>query len=96
MAAFTLQILDKDNKILCEDSGEDYAGIVYQQSYREGDKIRIETPQQNLYVIWQVDDGLGPAFCYLTRESVSYEIPLVKKRYPIRLKPSPETGITCT
>lgn len=82
MAAFTLQILDKDNKVLCEDCGEDYAGIVYQQSYREGDKIRIETPQQNLYVIWQADDGLGPAFCYLTRGSVSYEIPFGEKKIP--------------
>lgn len=82
MAVFTLRILDKDDQILGEDCGEDYAGIAYQKAYREGDKIRLETTQQNLYVVWQADDGLGPVFCYLTKESITYEVPFGEKKIP--------------
>lgn len=82
MAAFTLKILDKDNNVLGEDCGEDYAGLVYQEAYREGDKIVLETSQQNLYVVWQADDGLGPAFCYLTQGHISYEVPFGEKKIP--------------
>lgn len=82
MAIFTLKILNVENTVLCEDRGENYAGLVYDREYREGDKILLEISEQDLYVVWQVDDGLGPAFCYITRGSICYNVPFGEKKIP--------------
>lgn len=82
MASFSLKILDKDNKVVSASDGEDYAGLVYLEEYREGDRVLLETSEKNIYVVWQADDGLGPAFCYITEGKVVYEVPFGEKRIP--------------
>lgn len=82
MAAYTIKIMDKNNRVLREESGEEYAGLVYDETYREGDLIQIETSVKNCYVVWQADDALGPALCYLTESKIVYEVPFGEKKIP--------------
>ncbi len=79
MAYFSLKVLDKDSNTVCVSSGEDFADLVCTHVYEEGDRIVLETSEKNIHVHWQVDDGLGAAFVYIT-DNVSYYIPFGEKR----------------
>lgn len=82
MAVFTLKIVDGNKQILKEETGEAYAAVVYEKPYQEGDAIQLETTEKDCYVVWQADDALGPAFCYLTEGRVIYEVPFGEKKIP--------------
>ncbi|MDE5939265.1 MAG: carbohydrate-binding protein [Lachnospiraceae bacterium] len=82
MVSYTLRIINKENEILCESVGEDYAGLVYDRSYCEGDRIEIEASKKDVYVVWQADDALGAAFCYLREGKTVYEVPFGERRIP--------------
>lgn len=75
----TLKVIDKAGSIICENSGENFVDLVCQHIYEEGDKILLETSEKNVYLNWQVDDALGPAFLYVKGDA-SYEIPFEEKR----------------
>lgn len=75
----TLRVVDGEGREICRSSGEDFTDLVCLREYQEGDKILLETSEKNVYLNWQVDDGLGSAFVYLTGD-VSYEIPFGEKR----------------
>lgn len=79
MATFSLKILDKNGNTICVSSGEDFAGLVCTAEYKEGDRIVLETSEKNIHVFLQLDDAMGPAFCYLT-DHLSYDIPFGEKR----------------
>lgn len=79
MTVLTLKVVDKEGKILCTGSGENFAGLVYTSEYQEGDQIVLETNEKNIHVIFQADDAMGPAFCYVT-DNVSFYIPFGEKR----------------
>lgn len=79
MAILSLKVIDKCGSTVCVNSGEDFADLVCMHTYQEGDRITLETSEKNIYIIWQVDDAMGPAFVYIT-DNVSYEIPFGEKR----------------
>lgn len=79
MAVITLKILNKNGKILCEDSGEDFVSLVHTQAYQEGDRIVLNTSEKNIHIWLQIDDAMGAALCYVTDE-VTYQIPFGEKR----------------
>ena len=79
MAVLTLKVLDKDGNTICVGSGEDHAGLVYTEEYKEGDRIELESSEKNIHIFLQVDDALGAAFCYITG-NVSYTIPFGEKK----------------
>jgi len=79
MAVFQLNIVDKAGCVLAESYGEREVTLVYKGEYAEGDRILLTVSDLPLHVVWQVDETLGPALCYLT-ENVSYQIPFGEKR----------------
>ena len=79
MTTLSLKVLDKNGNTICVGSGEDFVGLVCTAQYGEGDRIVLETSQKNIHLWIQVDDALGPAFCYLT-DNFSFEIPFGEKR----------------
>lgn len=79
MAVLSLKVLNQEGKTLCADSGEGACSLVCTAQYQEGDVIVLESSEKNIHVWLQVDDAMGPAFCYIT-ENVCYTIPFGEKR----------------
>ncbi len=79
MAILSLKVIDKCGNTVCVNSGEDFADLVCMHTYQEGDRITLETSEKNIYIVWQVDDAMVPAFVYIT-DNVSYQIPFGEKR----------------
>ncbi len=75
----TLKVLNADNEVLFESTGENFVDLVCKRTYEEGDKILLESSQKNVYINWQADDALGSAFVYLT-DNEEYLIPFGEKR----------------
>ena len=80
MALLSLAVVDKNQNVICETSGEDFVDLVCLHCYEEGDRIVLTTSEKNIYMKWQVDDALGNAFVYLT-DDVDYVIPFGEKRH---------------
>ena len=76
---FVLKILDKDGKVLAESSGENGTYLVYEAQYCEGDQIFIKAESYPIHIVWQVDDALGAAQCFITKD-VTYRIPFGEKK----------------
>lgn len=89
MATFSLKIIDAAGDTCYVDSGEDMAGLAVARAYQEGDRIIVETSEQNIHVWLQLDDAMGPAFVYLTG-NVEYIIPFGEKR--VNLSPKVFSG----
>ena len=79
MVTILLKIQDKDGNILLEKKGEDAVSFVYGAEYNEGDVIILETIPANKHIVWQVDDALGAAMCYVTGLG-TYQIPFGEKK----------------
>ncbi len=79
MAVLTLKVLNQEGKTICADSREGACSLVCEAQYQEGDVIVLESSEKNIHVWMQVDDAMGPAFCYITG-NVSYRIPFGEKR----------------
>lgn len=79
MVKLDLTIVDKDGNVLARKGGEDSVTLVYTGEYAEGDRIILTTSEHDLHVIWQVDDALGTAMCYVT-DDVTYQIPFGEKK----------------
>ncbi len=74
-----LTIIDKDNCVLAEKTGEDGLCLVYDKEYAEGDQIVVSASSYPMHIVWQVDDALGAAQCYITQE-VAYRIPFGEQK----------------
>ena len=79
MSILTLRIIDKNNNIITESTGEDFTDLVVSRTYEEGDQIVLLSSEKNIHLNWQVDDALGTSFVYIT-DDVSYLIPFGEKR----------------
>ena len=79
MAEFNLKVVDVNGQVLAEKSGEDEVVLVYNAEYAEGDQIVLTSSEHDIHVIWQVDDALGAAMCYVT-EDIAYTIPFGEKK----------------
>lgn len=79
MSALELKVLDKNGKTVCVSRGDDFVSLVCTVEYQEGDRIVLDTSENNIHVWLQVDDALGASMCYVT-DKVSYEIPFGEKR----------------
>ena len=79
MTTIVLKIQDKDGNVLMEQKDNDAVSLVYREEYQEGDEIILETVPANKHIVWQVDDALGEAMCYVT-DRVAYQIPFGEKK----------------
>ncbi len=80
MSELSLKIVNEQGNILAENTEIDYTRLVYQNEYKPGDKIILTSTDNNIYLIVQVDDALGSAFVYITKNEVVYSIPFEEKR----------------
>lgn len=80
MALLTLKILNGKGRTLAVSRREGQVNMVYTAPYQEGDYILLETSEENLFLMVQVDDALGEAFVYLTKKSFIYTVPFGEKR----------------
>lgn len=79
MVELKLSVRNKDGEILAESSGEESIYLLYKSAYVQGDRIELAASSYPQYIVWQVDDALGSAMCYVT-ENVSYLIPFDEKK----------------
>lgn len=79
MATLSLKVLNREGRTICVSRGEDYVSLVCTAEYQEGDMIILESSVKNIHVQWQVDDAMGPAFCFIT-DNVLFKIPFGEKR----------------
>lgn len=80
MVELSLKIINKDGKVQVENIDQDEVFLVYKHAYQEGDKIVITSSEKDIYLLAQVDDALGSAFIYLTKNEITYHIPFAEKR----------------
>lgn len=82
MVELRLSVRNKDGEILAESSGEEGVYLLHKSAYRPGDRIDLTVSSYPRHIVWQVDDALGAAMCYVT-EDISYLIPFdeTKKVY---------------
>jgi len=80
MSKLSLKIVNEIGNILVENIQNDDIMLVYQGEYKLGDKIILTSTDKNIYLMVQVDDALGSAFVYLTKNEVVYNIPFDEKR----------------
>jgi hypothetical protein len=79
MVTLSFKIQNKEGKIYLEKKGQGAVSLVYDAEYEEGDVIIMETLPTNNHIIWQVDDALGSAMCYVTGP-VTYQVPFGEKK----------------
>lgn len=80
MINLSIEVLDQAGNKLAECSNTDEVYLVYQDTYKEGDKIVFKSSEKNQYFIAQIDDALGEAFVYFTENEVVYNVPSGEKR----------------
>lgn len=80
MAELAFKVARADYSTACVARGIDEVHMVFSDEYREGDKIILESSENNIHLLVQVDDGLGASLVYLTEKSVVYEVPFAEKR----------------
>lgn len=79
MAMLNLKIQNASGEILAEESAEGSIELYYRGEYAPGDQIVLTTSEHNIHIIWQADDAVGPAMCYLTKD-VIYQVPFDEKK----------------
>ncbi len=76
----SIEIQDSQGNILAQNMAADEVGLVYCQEYKPGDRIVVRSSKADTYLKVQVDDALGNAFLYLTKQEITYYIPFAEKR----------------
>lgn len=79
MIQIHLRIENANGETLAEAKDVQSVELYYRGEYAEGDRIVLSTSEKNIHVVWQVDDALGAAMCYLTNDVV-YQIPFGEKK----------------
>lgn len=76
----SLKVLKEDGKTKFVNAGEEEVCLVVTSEYQEGDVIELQTSQENMYVVLQLDDAMEPSLVYVTDRKVRYFIPFGEKR----------------
>ena len=82
MATLELKILkasEQGTEIAAAASGDEEIGLVYTESYTEGDRIVFTCDENGCYVI-QLDDAIGASFVYMTGSSMEFPVPFGEKK----------------
>lgn len=81
-----LKVVDKDGNLLALNKGEGEVSLVYKGEYKEGDKLLITSSKKDCFLYIQVDDALGTALVYITKNEITYQIPFEEARYSLSPK----------
>lgn len=80
MVELTLKIERPGNGVICVSRGLGQAGMVFSDEYQEGDVIILESSEDHIHLVYQVDDALGSALVYITDKCIRYAVPFGEKR----------------
>jgi len=80
MITLTLKVVNKNDEVICEHTGENFVDLVCRHEYEEGDSILLEVSEKNVHLNVQFDDALGKSFVYIT-DNMRYVIPFAEKRF---------------
>lgn len=80
MVELTLKIERPGNGVICVSRGLGQAGMVFSDEYQEGDVIILESSEDHIHLVYQVDDALGSAPVYITDKCIRYAVPFGEKR----------------
>lgn len=80
MVELSLKVINTNGEILAENRAQDEVMLVYKSEYSEGDRIVLSTSKKNTYLVVQMDDALGKAFIYVTKDEITYNIPFGEKK----------------
>lgn len=86
MSTLSLKVINKDADILAENTETNEAMLVYKREYAQGDKIVLTSSEKDIFLMVQVDDALGKALVYITKNDIFYIVPFG----PMRLAYSPK------
>lgn len=81
-----LKVVDNNGNIKASEKGDGSVNLVFQEEYREGDCIVITVEEKNSHLLIQVDDALGAALVYVTKNEVRYEVPFQEARLSLSPK----------
>lgn len=90
MQQLTLEIQDKNGKVLAAKSDAKRVELFYHAAYNEGDTIILRTNEADSFLVLQLDDVLGENFVYQKTNELIYHIPFDEKR--ISYNPKAFTG----
>lgn len=71
----TLKVVDKDENVLEEFQGESEISLVYKEEYKIGDHIILTSSEKDIFLEVQIDDALGSALVYITKNEIVYRVP---------------------
>ncbi len=81
-----LRVEDKNGNLLSLARGESEVNLFHTSEYSAGDKIVLESSEENIFLWLQFDDLIGKSMIYLKEKYVSYEIPFEDKKNNISKK----------
>lgn len=79
MVTLSLNVLNKNDEVICQCTGEGFVDLVCRHTYEEGDYIQLEASVKPIHLNVQFDDALGQSFVYLT-DDMRYVIPFGEMR----------------
>ncbi|MBQ4515342.1 MAG: carbohydrate-binding protein [Clostridia bacterium] len=85
----SLEVKNKNGEVLASKSGENYAILVYESEYAEGDTLVLKSSEKDVYLMLKLEDSMNEEFVYLTKDELTYLIPFGEKR----ISYSPKTFI---
>lgn len=79
MATLGLKVLTSQGNIVCSNQGEEDVALVCKREYIAGDFIAISSSNYPIHLVIQVDEGIGEAQVYMTRQETIFCIPMGEK-----------------
>ncbi len=85
----SLEVKNKNGEVLASKNGENYAILVYEYEYAEGDTLVLKSSEKDVYLMLKLEDSMNEEFVYLTKDELTYLIPFGEKK----ISYSPKTFI---
>lgn len=82
MTMLKLSVLNQDNQVLYSQESEDEVTLAYRGTYNEGDKVRLESNQKNIYIKIRLDDSLMESIVFLKDYQYEFIIPFYDQKKP--------------
>lgn len=82
MAEIQLEILDKNEQILAQCCEKNEAILSYRGFYTQGDKIKLSSDKEDIYLEIRLDDSVEASSIYLKSSPFVFQIPFGEERKP--------------
>jgi len=76
----SLEIRGAEGEIRASKSDDGQIYLVHNQAYEPGDAIVLGCERENVHLVIQLDDAIGPAFVYMTGREFAFAVPFEEKK----------------